>query len=105
MDENKEFTSYRIVFNASNEIELESVTKFINNFSSYRPKHLSKCILNGKEVNLDEEVVDFKSLSLGEITLEITISDKSHVEMWTMAAIYALSIMHSDSIVSSITRL
>lgn len=105
MDEDKDFTSYRIVFNASNELELEGVTNFINNLKNYRPKNLSKCIVNGKEVNLDEEVVEFKSLSQGEITLEITISDNGNVVMWTVASIYALSIMYGDSIVSSITKL
>ena len=105
MDEDKNFTSYRIVFNASNEIELKGVNNFINNLKIYRPKYLSKCIVNGKEVSLDEEVVEFKSLSEREITLEITISDESNVVMWTLASLYGLSIMYGDSIISSITKL
>ena len=100
----EECNNYRIVFNASNELELKAIADFINKLKMYKASPLFKCVVDGREVNLNEEVVEFKWLAQRKVIVEVTLPDNYIANMNLTALTFGLLITHCSGILSSVTK-
>ena len=100
----EECNNYMIEFNANNEIDLEAIADFINKLKMYKASPLFKCVVDGREVNLNEEVVEFKWLAQCKVIVEVTLPDNYIANMNLTALTFGLLITHGSGILSSVTK-
>lgn len=70
----------------------------------YKDSPLFKCVVDGREVNLNEEVVEFKWLAQRKVTVEVTLPDNYIANMNLTALTFGFLIAHGSSILSSVTK-